>query len=246
MTTTKNRLAGGASRLPAIYAPTWGAPGLMRGPTIPRQADDGAGAGAGDDDARPDEALEKLKANNAKLLKEAADARKAKADLEAWKAAREADDALAQEEADKKAGEFAKVEAKLKGEADDYRAKYEKLVGDRALKDALIEAKIDDTYKPAVEALLREKGIKLTKDGEAQINSQPVAEFVKEWAASDAGKPFILNGNSGGGANGGGGGGGNAEPNPWKTETRNLTKQGEILRSDPTKAERLKREAGVS
>lgn len=202
---------------------------------------------SGDDESRLDEAaLEKLKANNAKLLKEATEARKAKADLEAWKAEREEADAKAQEEADKKAGEFAKLEAKLAAERDDYKGRYEKLVGDRALKDALIEAKIDDTYKPAVEALLREKGIKLTKDGEAQINGQPVADFVKEWAASDAGKPFILNGNSGGDAKGGSGGGGNAEPNPWKAETRNLTKQGEILRSDPTKAERLKREAGVS
>lgn len=198
-----------------------------------------------DDDARDDAALEKLKANNAKLLKEAADARKAKADLEAWKAEREEADAKAQEEADKKAGEFAKVEAKLKAEAEDYKSRYEKLVGDRALKDALIEAKIDDTYKPAVEALLREKGVKLTKDGEAQINGQPVAEFVREWAASDAGKPFILNGNTGGGAPGGKPTG-DSEPNPWKADARNLTKQGEILRSDPTKAERLKREAGVS
>lgn len=146
----------------------------------------------GDDDSRLDDAaLEKLKANNAKLLKEAAEARKAKADLEAWKAEREADDAKAQEEADKKAGEFAKLEAKLAAERDDYKGRYEKLVGDRALKDALIEAKIDDTYKPAVEALLREKGIRLTKDGEAQINGQPVADFVKEWAASDAGKPLV-------------------------------------------------------
>lgn len=166
-------------------------------------ADDNNDQTGGDDSRLDDAALEKLKANNAKLLKEAAEARKAKADLEAWKAEREEIDAKAQEEADKKAGEFAKLEAKLAAERDDYKGRYEKLVGDRALKDALIEAKIDDTYKPAVEALLREKGIRLTKDGEAQINGQPVAEFVKEWAASDAGKPFILNGNSGGGAEGG-------------------------------------------
>lgn len=166
-------------------------------------ADDNNDQTGGDDSRLADAALEKLKANNAKLLKEAAEARKAKADLEAWKAEREEIDAKAQEEADKKAGEFAKLEAKLAAERDDYKGRYEKLVGDRALKDALIEAKIDDTYKPAVEALLREKGIRLTKDGEAQINGQPVADFVKEWAASDAGKPFILNGNSGGGAEGG-------------------------------------------
>lgn len=201
---------------------------------------------SGGDDSRPDDAaLEKLKANNAKLLKEAADARKAKADLEAWKSDREAADALAQEEADKAKGEFAKVEAKLKGEADDYKGRYEKLVGDRALKDALVEAKIDDTYKPAVEALLREKGVKLTKDGEAQINGQPVAEFVKEWAASDAGKPFILNGNSGGGAEGGGGKTASGV-NPFKADSLNWTEQARITREDPAAAKRLAAEAGIT
>lgn len=34
------------------------------------------------------------------------------------------------------------------------------------------------------------------------------------------------------------------EVNPWKKETHNLTTQGNILLSDPAKAERLKREAG--
>lgn len=200
----------------------------------------------GGDESRPDDAaLEKLKANNAKLLKEAADARKAKADLEAWRADREAADALAQEEADKKAGEFAKVEAKLRTEADEFKGRYEKLVGDRALKDALVEAKIDDTYKPAVEALLREKGIKLTKDGEAQINGQPVSEFVKDWAASDAGKPFILNGNSGGDAKGGGGKPASGA-NPFKADTANWTEQARLLRDDPAAAKRLAQEAGIT
>ena len=35
------------------------------------------------------------------------------------------------------------------------------------------------------------------------------------------------------------------EDNPWKPETFNLTKQGQIMREDPDKAEKLKQQAGV-
>lgn len=35
------------------------------------------------------------------------------------------------------------------------------------------------------------------------------------------------------------------EPNPWKKESFNLTKQGEILRTDPTKAAKMKAAAGA-
>lgn len=182
-----------------------------------------------DDNARPDEAaLEKLKANNAKLLKEAADARKAKADLEAWKTEREEADARAAEDQDKAKGEFAKVETRLTTERDDYKGRYEKLVGDLALKGAMVEAKIDDLYKPAVEALLREKGVKLTKDGEAQINGQPVGDYVKEWAASDNGKPFILNGNSGGNAPGGSNSNGKSLADLGDAERLKLAREGKL------------------
>lgn len=201
-------------------------------------------ADSGADDSRPDDAAEKLKANNAKLLKEAAEARQKARELEAWKSEREAADAAAQEEADKKAGEFAKIEAKLKGEADTFKAKYESLVSDRALTDAMIEAKIDDAYKPAVRALLKEKGVTITKDGEAQIEGKPVGEYVRAFAESDAGKPFILAGNSGGGAQGGGTKS-PGEVNPWKAETLNRTTQAEILKTDPAKAARMKKEVGL-
>ncbi|WP_404415524.1 hypothetical protein [Brevundimonas vesicularis] len=157
-----------------------------------------------DEDSRPDDVAEKLKANNAKLLKEAAEARKRAAEAEAKIAEREEADARAAEEQEKAKGEFAKVEGRLTAERDDWKAKYENLVGTNALTTALIEAKVDDIYKPAVTALLKEKGIKITKDGEPQIEGRSLTDYVKEWAASDAGKPFILDGNSGGGAPGGG------------------------------------------
>lgn len=46
MKTTKTRLFGGGSVLPAVYAPAYGAPGMPRGPTIPRALDEG---GQGED-----------------------------------------------------------------------------------------------------------------------------------------------------------------------------------------------------
>lgn len=195
------------------------------------------------DDVR-DDADDAASKHQAKLLKELKEARAKARELEAFKAEKEAEAERAQEEADKKAGEFAKLEAKLKGEADTYKTKYESLVSDRALTDALVAAKIDDTYKPAVRALLKEKGVTISRDGEAQIEGQPVADYVKAWAESDAGKPFIISGNSGGGA-AGGGSKSTGEHNPWKTETLNRTMQAEILRNDPDKAARLRKEAGV-
>lgn len=191
-----------------------------------------------------DDADDAASKHQQKLLKELKDARARARELEAFKAEKEAEAERAQEEADKKAGEFAKLEAKLKSDADGFKAKYEALVSDRALTDALVAAKIDDTYKPAVRALLKEKGVSITKDGEAQIEGQPVADYVKAWAESDAGKPFILSGNSGGGANGGGSKS-TGEMNPWKTDNLNRTLQAEILRTDPDKAARLRKEAGL-
>ena len=51
---------------------------------------------------------------------------------------------------------------------------------------------------------------------------------------------------TGGGANGGGGGGGGGGDNPFKHEGWNMTKQGEILRSDPDRASRLAISAGTT
>ena len=207
------------------------------------QPNDDPGNG-GDEPAR-DDAAEKLKANNARLQRELAEAREARRELEKFKAEKEAEAEKAQEEADKKAGEFAKLEAKLKAEADGYKAKYEALVGENALKGALVAAKVDDAYKEAVEAIMLLKGVKVTKDGEAQIEGQPVADYVKTWMESDSGKPYILNGNSGGGAPGPGGAGRSGEVNPFKAETLNRTEQAALFRTDPEKARRLQREAGL-
>ena len=59
---------------------------------------------------------------------------------------------------------------------------------------------------------------------------------------------FGEEGGSKGGSGGGNppGGGGNFPPkdNPWKSETFNLTKQGQVLKTDPALAQKLMQEAG--
>ncbi len=78
------------------------------------------------------------------------------------------------------------------------------------LTDALTEAKVAPHFMEAARALLAGK-VKVEVDGDERkllADGKPVKEFVKEWAASDAGKHYVLapaNGGSGStGANGGG------------------------------------------
>lgn len=81
----------------------------------------------------------------------------------------------------------------------------------------------------------------------AKIGDKPLADFVKEWAGSDAGKTFVsAGGNSGGGASGGKGAGGGDGANPWAKDSFNLTKQSELYSTNPTQARALAAEAGVT
>jgi len=88
--------------------------------------------------------------------------------------------------------------------------------------------------------------VELSEDGKATITGKALADFVGDWSKSDTGKAFVMNGASGGGANGGGNGGGSGgDKNPFKPGSINLTEQGRLLRSDPTRARQLAQEAGV-
>lgn len=85
------------------------------------------------------------------------------------------------------------------------------------------------------------------QDGKVRVGSNGAAPMtLDEWVQTlVADAPHLFEGNSGGGASGNGSGGvGNIE-NPWKRETRNITKQGEIFRKDPAKARALAAAAGV-
>lgn len=121
---------------------------------------------------------------------------------------------------------------------------------DDGLSKALDEAGIDPAFKPGAMALLKSKGsVKLIEeDGqfkaqvETDMGPMPLPGFVKEWSGSDEGKIYVKK-PTGGDAPGSDGR--KVEANPWAKDTFNLTKQGEIARADPTKAQRLKAAAGA-
>jgi hypothetical protein len=210
--------------------------------------DDASGGG----DA--DKAVAAMAAKNAELLKEKkALAEKLRA-FEAEKADREKALADAEEEKARKSKDFETIEKgyqtklqKAEAEAFTFKAKYESLIIDRGLDDALDAAKVNPALKKAALALIKaEHGVELSEDGKASIEGKPLADFIAGWAKSDTGKAFISNGSSGGGAGGGGNGGGGDMPNPWKKgEHFNLTKQGQLVLTNPELAKRMKAEAGV-
>ena len=85
------------------------------------------------------------------------------------------------------------------------------LLVDNGLSAALLENGVKKaSYLKAAKAMLAGQVV-LTADGDkriAKVGDKTLAEFVKEWAASDEGKAFVDAAvNSGGGADGGAGGG---------------------------------------
>jgi hypothetical protein len=73
-----------------------------------------------------------------------------------------------------------------------------------------------------------------------------VSEYINQINEdTDNAHHFKPKGGSGSGTGAGTGNGGKVTVNPWKKETRNLTQQGQILRTNPELAARLKAEAGV-
>ena len=126
----------------------------------------------------------------------------------------------------------------------------------REVKDKLATAVdsegIAPHFREAVIAVLEPK-VKTSRDDETgnvdvffetDLGTAPVSEFVKNWAQSDAGKHFVVK-PTGGGAQGGGKQRGDTEANPWKKDTWNLTQQGQIIRTEPDRARRLQRAAGL-
>lgn len=77
------------------------------------------------------------------------------------------------------------------------------------------------------------------------MGKKPIKDFVKEWVAGDSGAAYRAARKSGGGGSEGDGGPKGGEVNPWAKDTVNYTEQGRILKADPAKADRMKREAGV-
>jgi len=119
--------------------------------------------------------------------------------------------------------------------AEEWEAKTAKMQLDFAVERALAKAKARNPK--AVKALLDMEVVKL--DGEQVLGLEEQLKKLKE---SDA-YLFGETGKVGSGTNPPGVG--NAEVNPWKKETFNLTNQAKILQENPSLAARLKQEAGV-
>lgn len=146
-----------------------------------------------------------------------------------------------------------KLRQTLEAERDEWKGRYEtanttalKNAMDRDLTDALNAAGVTNpTFAKAARGMLG-SDVKIGDDGKPYVDTDmgpmPLSEHVKRWAGGE-GKDFVTP-PAGGGGKGGDGKGGTAV-NPWKTDTRNLTQQAAILKSDPAEAERLKAAAGV-
>lgn len=213
--------------------------------------DDTSGGGGGDN---ADDAVKRLSAKLDEVLGEKKKQGEKLRALEAAEAERKAEIAKREEEEARKKGEWEKLEGGWKtklqeaeGNAMLWRSKFETMVIDGGLSDALDGAKVSPALKKAALALLKaEHSVDLSDDGKATVNGKPLADFVGEWAKSDTGKAFVLNGGSGGGAGGSGNGGtGGQGANPWDPKTKNVTEQGAIFKADPTRARTLAAQHGV-
>lgn len=262
--TTKTELRTSAA-MPHWQDTRFGAPGMLRGVTIPRAPEgDGGQGGGGDDGDGGDEtppvdpvkyaALvrnhERLKADDTRRKAELAEMKERLDALDAEKAAAEAD-------AVNKSGDIEKIRKQLEDKhgkelaaantrADKAEARVRALVIDSSLAAALDSVNVKPDLKRAVSALLKAEGIDIEDDADGNPapvkDGIPLADAIKLWAETDDGKIYVLDGNAGGGALGGGKPTAN---NPWKKETWSVSKQDAIEAQDPAKAGRLKAEAGV-
>lgn len=207
-------------------------------------------------DAHPDvqslkSAYQRVKDDKAEIAKER-DALKERLksvpddfDLEKWEKAK-----------DGKPDEAAIVSLRkeLEAERDEWKSKFHaakeaslKSAVERDLTEALTAAGVTKSGLIAGARRLLADKVQVGDDGKPFVESDmgPMAliEHVKRWAATPEGGDYVTK-ESGGGAKSvknmklGG-------ENPWKAESRNLTRQAEILKTDPAEAHRLKQEAGA-
>jgi hypothetical protein len=127
------------------------------------------------------------------------------------------------------------------------------LLIDDGLTKSLVEAGVGKEFLKATKAMLKDSCKVVEEDGQykAVVDSDTgeldISRFVQDWVASDEGKPFIppAKGSDAGNS------GRPTKPisidqNPWSKEFWNLTKQGELVRTDRAKAEKLAKAAGKS
>lgn len=131
--------------------------------------------------------------------------------------------------------QIAELQAKNKQAAEDYEKQLKEQRFAFAVERAV--AKADARNVKAVVALLDTSKISL--DGENLLG------FDEQIAALKKSDPYLFGVELKGRTPEGTGKQPQIQENPWKRETWNLTKQGEIIRKDPDLAAKLKAEAGV-
>lgn len=167
-------------------------------------------------------AVEGLKTKNAELLKE-------------LKTAKQGSKGISQEEFDRIESERDELKSQLSKSqkeltkstktAEELTAKLqaeagftEKLLKTDGLRAALTEARVAPHFMDAAVAMLQGQ-VQIVADGDnrvAKVGDKGLADFVKEFAASDKGKHFVM-ADAGGG---GGAGGGTRKSEPGKTMSR--------------------------
>lgn len=117
---------------------------------------------------------------------------------------------------------------KFKTGAETENAFSRNLLVENALTSALVENNVAPHFMEAARALLKDK-VKVELEGNERktlADGKPVSEFVKEWAAGDAGKHYVsAPANGGGGASGPNGGG---NPNTGGKKLADMSEQERI------------------
>lgn len=128
------------------------------------------------------------------------------------------------------------------------------LLIDEGLTKALVEAGVGKEFLKATKAMLKDSCKVVEEEGayKAVVDSDTgeldINRFVQDWVASDEGKPFIppAKGSDAGNSGRPAQKGVSIDQNPWHKDFWNLTKQGEIMRADRGRAEKLAKAAGKS
>ncbi len=123
----------------------------------------------------------------------------------------------------------------------------------RTISDAVREAGVSSKIIPTAmdDALMlgermfevTESGEVLTRDG---VGVTPGIDPVVWLSEMQDKRAHWWPASNGGGAGGGGGGGGTGSDNPFTSKSWNMTKQGQMLRTNPEQAERMAKSAGTT
>lgn len=217
----------------------------------------------------PKERLEEFRTNNRNLTKENAELKKKIADIdfddiEDLKAKRKeiedghikgkkAEEILEQRTKEMKAAHDKALTAEKaraeKAEGDLARLKINDAALSVAMKKGLLPSATEDLTVRAQAVFKLKDGKPTAFQGEAElygISGGPLT--VEEWVDGlTKNAPHLFKSSTGGGAGGAGSGGGaTGGPNPFSKDGFNLTRQAELLTSDPAAAKRLAAAAGVS